>query len=131
MSIAGIGTDLVEIARIEAAIARHGLRFGERILSADEYERWRNLDYSVKYLAKRFATKEAAAKALGTGFAQGVRWQDIETVHDAAGRPLLRFHGEAARCCERLGVYASQLSVSDERRYAVAFVVLLGRGKPS
>ncbi|RFA28344.1 holo-ACP synthase [Alkalilimnicola ehrlichii] len=124
--IAGIGTDVVEIGRIEAILERQGERFATRLLAAGELAKWREKGGSGRYLAKRFATKEAAAKALGTGIADGIRFSDIETVHDERGKPLLRFHAAAARRCAELGITGSELSVSDERHYAVAFVVLTG-----
>jgi holo-[acyl-carrier protein] synthase len=126
MKIAGIGTDLVEVDRIQRILDRHGDRLARRVLSPNELEQWSRSHCPARYLAKRFATKEACAKALGTGIAGGLRWQDIETEHDAAGRPWLRFHGEAQRLCERRGVSGSHLSVSDERQYAIAFVILMG-----
>ncbi len=125
MRIAGIGTDLVEIARIEAALARHGERLGRRLLNAREFEQWQQRALSARFLAKRFAVKEAAAKALGTGFACGIRWADIETVHDELGRPQLRFHAAASQRCRQLQVAQSEVSISDERHYALAFVILV------
>lgn len=124
MSIIAIGTDLVEIARIAGVLQRHGDRLGRRILSETEYAEWQQCEYSARYLAKRFAAKEAAAKALGTGFAHGVRWQDIETAHDPHGKPVLRLHAAARARGEALGATRLHLSVSDERQYALAFVVL-------
>lgn len=126
MIIAGIGTDLVEIARLSAALERHGERFGERILGPEEQLEWRRADHSARFLAKRFAAKEAAAKALGTGFRKGVRFADIQVRHDAIGKPYLQFSAAAAARAAELGVVQSELSISDERAYALAFVVLVG-----
>ncbi|NLO79648.1 MAG: holo-ACP synthase [Xanthomonadaceae bacterium] len=128
MSIAGIGTDLVEIARLAAALERYGERFGDRILGPEERAEWRRCGRSPRFLAKRFAAKEAAAKALGTGFRNGVRFADIEVVHDALGKPGLRFSAAAARRASELRVVRSELSISDERAYALAFVVLIREG---
>lgn len=125
MIIAGIGTDLVEIARLAGALERHGERFGERILGAQEQVDWRRADYSPRFLAKRFAAKEAAAKALGTGFRNGVRFADIQVIHDDLGKPYLDFAAAAAARAEELGVIQSELSITDERAYALAFVVLV------
>lgn len=124
MTVAGIGTDLVEIARLERALERHGQRFGERILGPEEREEWRRRDRSPRFLAKRFAAKEAAAKALGTGFRDGIRFADIQVDHDALGKPQLRLAGAAAARAAALGVVRSAISISDERQYALAFVVL-------
>lgn len=129
MNIAGIGTDLVEIARLEAALERHGERFGERILGEHERGEWRRLGRSARFLAKRFAAKEAAAKALGTGFRGGIRFRDIQVGHDALGKPRLEFAAGAAVRAAELGVVSSELSISDERLYAVAFVVLVAAGQ--
>ena len=125
MTIAGIGTDLVEIVRMAAALERRGEKFGERILGAVELEEWRLGGCSVRFLAKRFAAKEAAAKALGTGFRNGVRFADIQVSHDSLGKPYLEFSAAAATRAAELGVVRSEVSISDERSYAVAFVVLL------
>lgn len=125
MIIAGIGTDLVEIARLTGALERHGERFGERILGAQEQVDWRRADCSPRFLAKRFAAKEAAAKALGTGFRNGVRFADIQVIHDDLGKPYLDFTAAAAARAAELGVIQSELSITDERAYALAFVVLV------
>lgn len=126
MTIAGIGTDLVEIARLASALERHGERFGDRILGPEERAEWRQGGCSARFLAKRFAAKEAAAKALGTGFRNGVRFADIQVVHDALGKPYLKFAAVAAARAAALGVLRSELSISDERAYALAFVILVG-----
>ncbi len=122
--IFGIGTDIVAIARIERALARHGERFAERILAAPERPAYAASAKPARFLAKRFAAKEAAAKALGTGFSGGLSLQHIAVVHDAHGRPLLSFHGHAASFCLAHGVGESHLSISDEQDYAIAFVTL-------
>ncbi|MFN2381304.1 MAG: holo-ACP synthase [Guyparkeria sp.] len=121
--ILGIGTDLVEIARMDAALERHGSRLLERILGPDERRRLPR-SHQGNWLAKRFATKEAAAKALGTGFRDGLRLVDIQTVHDAYGRPTVRLEGKARERFDRIGGVSIDLSVSDERAYALAFVVI-------
>jgi len=123
--IAGIGTDLVEIARLAGALERHGERFGERILGSQEQVDWRRAGCSPRFLAKRFAAKEAAAKALGTGFRNGVRFADIQVIHDDLGKPYLDFTAAAAARAAELGVIQSELSITDERAYALAFVVLV------
>jgi holo-[acyl-carrier protein] synthase len=122
--IAGIGTDLVEVARMASALERFGERFGTRILGPQELVDWARSGHSPRFLAKRFAAKEAAAKALGTGFQKGVRWAEIQVLHDDLGCPRLDFTGGAAARAAQLGVHSSQISISDERQYALAFVVL-------
>lgn len=125
MKIIGIGTDIVEIARIEQLLERRPERFAERILHPAEFERFRDVANKAAWLAKRFATKEAVAKALGTGIGKDVRLQEIETVHDERGKPSLQLHGATLAFADSLGVTAMELSVADERSYAIAFVTLV------
>ncbi|MCL7743834.1 holo-ACP synthase [Guyparkeria hydrothermalis] len=121
--ILGIGTDLVEIARIQGALDRHGERLVDRVLGPEELERLPETNRAA-WLAKRFATKEAVAKALGTGFRDGLRLVDIQTRHDEFGRPDVVLSGQAQQTFERMGASEISLSVSDERSYALAFVVI-------
>lgn len=125
--IFGIGTDIVEIERVARALDRHGERFARRVLSEAEWEEFRACREAAAFMAKRFAAKEAAAKALGTGFRDGLSMRDIAVSHSPLGQPQLSFEGRAAGLCEALGVGDSHLSLADERRYAVAFVTLLQR----
>ncbi|MBW8189582.1 holo-ACP synthase [Neiella marina] len=124
MAIVGIGNDLVEIARIEQVLARTPERFAARILTASELSQFQQHKQPARFLAKRFAAKEAAAKAIGTGIAAGVTFQDFEVTNDAAGRPLLSLSGQAKTLANQRGVSACWLSLSDERHYALATVVL-------
>ncbi|MBU0655531.1 MAG: holo-ACP synthase [Gammaproteobacteria bacterium] len=126
MKIVGIGTDIVAIARIEQMLARHPERFAERILHPDELQRFADVAHKAAWLAKRFATKEAVAKALGTGIGAQARLQEIETTHDPRGKPLLQLHGTTLVTATAMGVTSSQLSLADERTHAVAFVILTG-----
>lgn len=121
--ILGIGTDLVEIARIRGALERHGTRLIDRVLGPEERDRLPDANQDA-WLAKRFATKEAVAKALGTGFRDGLRLGDIQTHHDELGRPEVVLSGLAQQAFDRLGGGEISLSVSDERAYALAFVVI-------
>ncbi|ABM60825.1 holo-ACP synthase [Halorhodospira halophila] len=123
--IAGIGTDIVAVVRLERALERHGERFAQRILAPTELLNFREGGATAAFLARRFAAKEAASKALGTGFSDGVTLRDLEVVHDVRGQPSLRFHGAAAERAVALGVSEAALSLSDEREYAVAFVILV------
>lgn len=122
--IVGIGTDIVEIDRIQAMWDKHGQRFARRLLSDAELARFDGVALKIAYLAKRFAAKEAAAKALGTGIGQGVSWQHIEVANDALGAPILVLHDAALARARLLGAGRFHLSLSDERAFAVAFVVL-------
>lgn len=125
MTIYGIGTDIVRIARMEDDLRRYGERFAQRILAPAELEEYRASRMPARFLAKRFAAKEAAVKALGTGFSQGVSLHHFAVGHEAAGRPYLIYGGEAQRLCREFGIVASHLSIADETEYAVAFVTLM------
>ena len=118
----GVGTDLVRVPRLAAAMARHP-GFATRVFTSAEIgycERHR--EPSPRYAA-RFAAKEAVLKALGTGLARGMRWQDVEIVAAPNRRPLVRLHGEVAAVARRLGVVEIQVSLTHEGEYAVAFAV--------
>ena len=125
--IVGIGTDIVRIARFEAMLARHGARVAERMLSADELVEFAGTARPARFLAKRFAVKEAVAKAFGTGFRNGLSLRHIGIQHDALGKPSLRFYSRAEELLVELGVGDAHVSVADEDDYAVAFVTLLQR----
>ena len=124
--ILGIGTDIVVISRMADSIAKNGDAFAKRLLVESEWQEYQASKQKASYLAKRFAVKEAAAKALGTGFAQGITWKHISTSHDELGKPLLCFTDAALARAEAMGVTSWHLSLSDEREHAVAFVVLEG-----
>ncbi|MBI1195263.1 MAG: holo-ACP synthase [Gammaproteobacteria bacterium] len=126
--IHGIGTDIVHIPRIAAALQRFGDRFAKRILNQKEIRELADVNRKDVFLAKRFAIKEAAAKAMGTGFRKGVTMCDISLDHDVLGRPILSFHGVAGRMLAELGIGDAHVSVSDEREYALAFVTLVKNG---
>lgn len=125
MNIKGIGSDLVEVARIRRLWERYGAAFGRRILSTSEQNDLSICKDPVAFLAKRFAAKEAMAKALGTGFRpSGVLLREISVHHDPMGRPYLICTGGAAQEMQKQNIVASHLSLSDERSFALAFVVL-------
>ncbi len=123
MAVAGLGTDIIEISRLEKSLGRSS-RFAARILTASELQVYEAHAQPLRYLAKRFAIKEAAVKALGTGIGNGVGWQHIETVHTEFGAPQLRFFNAFKAICESRGITRSHVSVSDETHYAVATVIL-------
>ncbi|EHH1024327.1 TPA: holo-ACP synthase [Vibrio parahaemolyticus] len=124
MAILGLGTDIAEIERIEKALGRSGEPFALRILSEDEMAKFSQLKQQGRYLAKRFAAKEAASKALGTGIAQGVTFHDFTVSNDELGKPVLMLSGVAKKMAQTMGVNHVHLSISDERHYAVATVIL-------
>jgi len=124
LRIFGIGTDIVDIGRMRRGLGRHGERFARRILAAEEMEGFHRAGDAAAYLARRFAAKEAAAKAMGTGFRDGLFLRHIAVTHDPLGRPRLNCSGRAAQWMAEHGIAASHLSLSDERDHAVALVVL-------
>ena len=124
--IRGIGVDIVKVDRIERAVERWGYRFLKRIFTAAEIERCQRRARPAQCLALRFAAKEAFAKALGLGMRKGLRWRDIEVVHDHLGKPDLLLHNQAQRLLEAVEARKTWLSLSDERESALAVVVLEG-----
>ena len=124
--IFGIGTDIVAYARIEKMHEHHGERAAQRILSGAERTEYAGSADQARLLMKRFAAKEALAKALGSGMRHPVSFQRISVAHDALGKPVFEFDPELAAHMKQLGVTRHHLSISDERDVAVAFVVLEG-----
>ncbi len=122
--IVGIGIDIVEYKRIARIHQRYNEKFARRILDAVEMEEYLNASSPVRLLAKRFAAKEAATKALGTGMSRGITFSMICVRHDERGKPLLELNGNAAEYASKLGVVSQWLSISDEQDYSVAMVVL-------
>ena len=122
--IVGSGIDLVEIERIQRSIDRYGQRFLDRVYTPAEQAYCRRKRNSAESFAARFASKEAGAKALGTGISYGVNWLEIEVVREPSGRPTLCFHGRAAQIAARLGVQRAALSITHTDALAMASVVL-------
>lgn len=121
--IHGIGSDVLSVRRVERDWDRLGDRLALRILHADEWPDYQSCRFKARYLARRFAAKEAVAKALGTGFRHGVSARRIAVGHDDLWRPIPRLHGAAAEYADSRGIGRIWLSISDERDYAVAFAV--------
>ena len=120
--IKGVGTDILQISRIEAALARTP-KLAQRILTAQELTLFKQSNTPARFLAKRFAAKEAISKALGTGIGRGVSWQDMSVNKDAHGRPWVELTAGALARAEQLRIAQIQLSYSDEKEYVVAFAV--------
>jgi holo-[acyl-carrier protein] synthase len=121
--ILGLGLDIAEIDRIEAAIKRHGAPFIERLYTPNEIaycEKHRN---KFERYAARFAAKEAAMKALGTGWGNGVRWRDIEVVRAASGKPSLHLEGKAKELAVKMGVKNIALTITHSGNLALAQVI--------
>ncbi len=123
--IVGMGTDIVAIERMARLHSRYGMRFSERLLGPlERQELPAEGAAAAAFLARRFAAKEAAYKALGSGLGEGMRWSDIQVGHDAAGRPQLVINGRAGQLLAQMGAEVrTWLSISDERRYATAVVI--------
>jgi holo-[acyl-carrier protein] synthase len=121
--IVGMGVDLLEVARLEQAIARRGERLLQRLFTARERAYCERFKTKYERYAGRFAAKEAAMKALGTGWRGGVRWQDLEVVREASGRPTMALHGEAGKIAARLGVKHISMSITHTAIEAFAEVI--------
>jgi holo-[acyl-carrier protein] synthase len=122
--IVGTGIDIAEVPRIRQSIERFGDRFLQRIYTSSEIRYCDSKANRVERYAARFAAKEAAMKALGTGWSRGVRWRDCEVTRLPGGRPTIAFHGKAAEFAARLGVKNSALSLSHTAEQAIAQVIL-------
>ncbi|UNH29788.1 holo-ACP synthase [Moellerella wisconsensis] len=123
MAIVGLGTDIVEISRISRAIERSGSSLAKRILTEHELAQYLHHAQPERYLAKRFAVKEAAAKALGTGIRQGLAFNQFEIKNDTLGKPVLSLSGAALKLAQSLGISTLHVSITDERSYACATVI--------
>jgi len=120
-----VGTDILQIDRIDGVLERLGDKFVKRILTDKEQLEFHASKYPGRLLAKRFAAKEAVAKALGTGIGRGVSWKDIELGHNEYGAPVISLSGGAARVATERGGSRIELSLADETEYVVAFAVLV------
>ena len=124
----GLGSDILDIRRIEKTLLRFGDRFKNRIFTESEINKCEKRKLSVECFAKRFAAKEAAAKALGTGFRKGVYWKDLEVINLPSGKPSINFYGESKKHLDSLmpknTVPCINLSITDEFPYAQAIVTI-------
>ena len=124
MSIFGIGVDLVNAKRIQLLYQKYGDRFPKRILDEDEMKLFENSKNKERYLCNAFAGKEAAVKALGTGFSQGVHWKDFGLSRKSSGQPYLHYTKKIKEKFNSLGISSSHISISDEDPWSIAMVVL-------
>lgn len=122
--IYGIGTDIVELTRIESMRARYGARCAEHLLSSSELSEYHASPDAARFLAKRYAAKEAFAKAVGSGLRAPVSLRRISIMHDGLGKPVLQFDESLRLHLDQLGINGHHVSISDERDLIVAFVVL-------
>ncbi|AEH44234.1 holo-acyl-carrier-protein synthase [Thermodesulfatator indicus DSM 15286] len=121
--IIGLGIDLVEVPRIEKVLTKHQKRFLNRILTEKEKNAISRKRFIATYVAAYFATKEACSKALGTGL-RGVSWKEMELLHEPSGKPFMRLHGRALERFKFLGGKRIHVSLSHERLYATAIVII-------
>ena len=126
--IYGIGTDIIQIDRIEAALGRHGERFAERILGTEELQKYHRRKAKVearglRFLATRFAAKEAFSKAIGLGIHMPMTWRAMQTLNAPSGKPIVVTSGKLQQYMQENGLTA-QVSITDETDYAVAFVIV-------
>ena len=124
MAVKGIGIDVVKVERIMQSIERHGSRFENRLFTPDELEYCRRHKDPVPHLAARFAAKEAAFKAIGTGLSGGVGWKMAEVIQPGGHQPKLAFHGVALERFTALGCTRSHLSLTHDGGLAIACVVI-------
>lgn len=128
--IFGIGTDIVEMARVNAIWERYGEHFAKRILMDEELALFRQSKQPARFLAMRFAGKEAAVKAMGTGFAHGVWLRDVGITSNQWGRPLIIWSERGRKVCEQLGIGAGHVSLTDDAGLIIAFAVVETASNP-
>ena len=124
--IVGIGIDIINIRRFEKIIIRYGDRFIKKCFLQTEILRSENLKNKIQSYAKRYAAKEACAKALGTGLAKGVNWKDIEVRNNNLGKPILILHNKATKILNQISSKNTRIevSLSDEKNYAISNVII-------
>ena len=122
--IFGVGTDIVELSRIEAILERFGEHFVRRLLMDEEIALYRRSKQPVRFLAMRFAGKEATVKAMGTGFAHGVWLRDVGILNNDWGRPIVTWSERGRRACDSLGIGAGHVSLTDDAGLVIAFAVV-------
>jgi len=122
--IYGIGTDIVEVKRIREALNKYGIALAKKILTSQELLTYKKTEAKENFLAKRFAAKEAFAKALGTGMRSPVNFKSIEIIHDLLGKPKIKTVPELTILMKSYNIKHCHLSISDEKNIAAAFVIL-------
>lgn len=123
--IYGVGTDIVELSRVQATFDRFGQHFVERLLMEEERRLYEENKWPVRFLAMRFAAKEATVKAMGTGFAHGMWIRDVGIIPNDRGRPTVIFSERGREVCERLGVGEGHVSLTDDAGLVLAFAVVM------
>jgi holo-[acyl-carrier protein] synthase len=126
MKIIGIGTDIIEVERIGRMIERHGDLFLTRVYTSGEIQYCSPRKAHAQHYAGRWAAKEAVLKTLGTGWARGIQWTDIELKNEYGGKPKILLHHRAAEVAQERGITEIQISISHCHAYAVAFATAVG-----
>lgn len=124
--VIGLGTDIIECSRIGEMIHKHGELFLNRVFTQHEIAYCSSRKTSNQHYAGRWAAKEAALKALGTGWAKGIQWTDIAVSHQLGGKPIITIDGVAAEIAKEQGIAEIMLSISHCRHYAVAYCIAVG-----
>ena len=125
MKIFGIGTDIVEFERIKKTHTRFGEHFINRLLMPEELALYYKSNHPIRFLAMRFAAKEAIVKAMGTGFANGIWIRDVGVINNKLGKPLVIFSDRGKSVCKKLGIGEGHISLSDEAGLILAFSVMM------
>ena len=124
--IVGVGIDIIDVRRIKKILSKYGKKFKKRCFLSTEIKKTESKFHVINSYAKIYAAKEACSKALGTGFARGIHWKDIEINDNFYGKPLINLHNNALKRINKITNknYIIELSISDEKNYAVANVVI-------
>ena len=125
-NVIGIGTDIIECHRVAEMIEKHENVFIQRVYTPDEISYCDSHKASTQHYAGRWAAKEAILKAIGTGWAKGIQWTDIEVINQMGGKPEVRLGGEAKNICDSKGISEILISISHCREYATAFATAVG-----
>lgn len=131
MNVFGIGTDITETSRIEEMISKHATLFLDRVYTPAEQEYCGIRKAASQHYAGRWAAKEAILKSIGTGWAKGIHWTDIEIINKMGGAPQVFLHGEARTVCDQKGIGEILISISHCKQYATAFATALLKVAPS
>lgn len=131
MNVVGIGTDIIECERIAQMIAKHDEIFIDRVFTPLEVEYCGKRRSSVQHYAGRWAAKEAILKAMGTGWAKGIKWRDLEIQTLPGGQPVVQLGGVAKEICDSKGISKMLISISHTQGYATAFATAIGQPTPS
>ncbi len=126
MNVISIGTDIIEVDRIQLMIQKHGDTFFDRVFTDEEVRYCNARALASQHFAGRWAAKEAVLKVLGTGWAKGIKWTEMEVQNLASGKPIMQLSGKAAEVAQEIGVARVLISISHTRQHAIAYAIGLG-----